>query len=57
MHDKVKEDSVMLNYIETKENVADMMTKPLPRVTFEYLKQKLGMVELTSRESVNMDTE
>jgi hypothetical protein len=31
-----------LEYIGTKEHIADIFTKPLPRETFEYLRQKLG---------------
>eukprot|EP00253_Pinus_taeda_P018909 PITA_18909 len=32
----------------SKEQVADILTQPLPRETFEYLRQKLGVVDVSS---------
>lgn len=41
---QVLEQKVKLEYVPSKEQVADIFTKPLPRETFEYLRQKLGVV-------------
>ena len=35
---------VKLKYVPTKEQVADVLTKPLARVKFEYFRAKLGVV-------------
>jgi hypothetical protein len=36
---------VRLQYIATDEQVADVFTKPLSRVKFEYFKDKLGVIQ------------
>eukprot|EP00253_Pinus_taeda_P034297 PITA_34297 len=46
--EQVLEQKVKLEYVPSKEQVADILTKPLPRETFEYLKQKLGVVDASS---------
>ena len=38
---EVNKRHVRLKYVDTKENVADMMTKTLPKVTHEYLRNKM----------------
>ena len=43
--EQVLEQKVKLEYIPSKEQVVDIFTKPLPRETFEYLRQKLGVVD------------
>eukprot|EP00253_Pinus_taeda_P029514 PITA_29514 len=43
--EQVLEQKVKLEYAPSKEWVADIFTKPLPRETFEYLRQKLGVVD------------
>jgi hypothetical protein len=50
LREQVVEQSVKLEYIATKEQVADIFTKPLPRDTFEYLRQKLGVISLSSHQ-------
>jgi hypothetical protein len=40
----VTEKNIKVEYVGTKEQIADIFTKPLPRETFEYLRQKLGVV-------------
>ena len=37
--------AVKLKYVPTKEQVADVLTKPLARVMFEYFRDKLGVVQ------------
>jgi hypothetical protein len=35
---QVREKNIKLEYIQTKEHIADIFTKPLPRERFEYLR-------------------
>ena len=46
LREKVSLKTVKLEYVETKEQVADIFTNPLPRETFEYMRQKLGVISL-----------
>ena len=46
--EQVLEQKVKLEYVPSKEQVADILTKPLPRETFEYLRKKLGVVDASS---------
>jgi hypothetical protein len=51
--DKVQKGVVKLQYISTNEQVADILTKALPKGKFEYFRGKLGVLEnpfLTKRE-------
>jgi hypothetical protein len=43
MREQVTKKNIKLDYIGTKEHIAYIFTKPLPRETFEYLLQKLGV--------------
>ena len=38
----------MLGYVPSKEQFTDILPKPLPRETFEYLRQKLGVFDASS---------
>ena len=40
----VQKGAVKLKYVPTEEQVADVLTKPLARVKFEYFRNKLGVV-------------
>jgi hypothetical protein len=44
LREQVTEKNIKVEYIGTKEQIVDIFTKPLPRETFEYLLQKLGIV-------------
>eukprot|EP00253_Pinus_taeda_P012621 PITA_12621 len=48
LREQVLEQKVKLEYVASKEQVADILTKTLPRETFEYLRQKLGVVDASS---------
>eukprot|EP00253_Pinus_taeda_P030269 PITA_30269 len=45
LREQVLEQKVKLEYVPSKEQVADILTTPLPRETFEYLREKLGVVD------------
>ena len=48
LREKVLEQKVRLEYVPSKEQVVDILTKTLPRETFEHLGQKLGVVDASS---------
>eukprot|EP00253_Pinus_taeda_P016162 PITA_16162 len=48
LREQVLQQKVKLEYVPSKEQVADILTKPLHRETFEYLRQKLGVVDASS---------
>ena len=45
---------VKLLYVVTEEHIADVMTKPLARVKFEYFRERLGVLQIdaSSQEKV-----
>jgi hypothetical protein len=42
--EQVVEKNIRVGYVGTKEQVADIFTKPLPQEAFEYLHQRLGVI-------------
>eukprot|EP00253_Pinus_taeda_P016172 PITA_16172 len=44
VREKVAENNIKLEYLGTKEQIADIFAKPLARESFEYLFQKLGIL-------------
>ena len=44
--DKVHEGEVKPQYISTDEQVADILTKPLSRIKFVYLRDTMGIMEI-----------
>ena len=48
LREQVVEQNIKLEYINTKEKIADIFTKPLPREAFENLRQKMGVIALAS---------
>jgi hypothetical protein len=46
LRDRVSQKVVKVEYIDTKEKIADIFTKPLPRGNFENITQKLGVIPI-----------
>ena len=44
LREQVSQKVVKLEYIDTKEQIIDIFTKPLPGESFAYLRQKLGVI-------------
>ena len=44
--DMVHRGLVRLQYVTTDEQIADVLTKPLARVKFEYFREKLGVLQI-----------
>ena len=44
IREQVAEKNIRVEYVGTKEQVADIFTKPFPRESFEYLFQRLGVI-------------
>ena len=44
IRDMVQKEAIKLQYVSIDEQVADVLTKPLSRVKFEYFCDKLGVV-------------
>ena len=42
--DMMQRGAIKLQYVETNEQVADVLTNPLSRVKFEHFRDKLGIV-------------
>ena len=43
----VEDKQVKMEYVHSKEQIADLFTKPLPKDAFEYLRGKLGVKPLS----------
>ena len=50
LRDKVKEKEIKLEYVNTREQIADIFTKALLKDTFEYLRGMLGVMPLPTSE-------
>ena len=46
IRDMVQREAVKLQYVVTDGQIADVLTKPLARVMFEYFKEKLGVPQI-----------
>jgi hypothetical protein len=44
LREQAAEKNIRVEYVSTKEQVANIFTKPLPREAFEYLRQRLGVI-------------
>ena len=43
----VEDKQVKIEYVNSKEKIVDIFTKPLPKDAFEYLRGKLGVIPLS----------
>ncbi|GJV64548.1 retrovirus-related pol polyprotein from transposon TNT 1-94 [Tanacetum coccineum] len=50
LRDLVSKGTISLEYVETKEQVADILTKPLHRDDFERLRERLGVCSLKGKQ-------
>jgi hypothetical protein len=46
LRDKVQKGEVILQYISIDEQTTDILTKPLSKIKFAYLRDKLGLMEI-----------
>ena len=46
IRDMVQRGAVKLQYVVTDEQIADVLTKPLAKVNFEYFREKLGVLQI-----------
>ena len=44
--DIVQRGAMKLQYVATDEQIADVLTKPLAMVNFEYFREKLGVLQI-----------
>ena len=47
VREQVQDKENRLKYVHTKEHIADVFTKPLPKDAFLYLRGKLGVIPLS----------
>ena len=45
LRDNVQKGNILLEKVASEDNVADILTKPLKRETFNYLRLGLGLIE------------
>lgn len=43
VREQYSEGNFMLEYVSSEDQLADIITKPIPRKQFEYLREKLGI--------------
>ena len=46
IRDIVQRGAVKLLYVATKEQIDDVLTKPLARLKFEYFRERLGVLQI-----------
>lgn len=46
VRERVQNGELKIEHIPSEEQVADILTKPIPRIQFQRLREKLGMIEL-----------
>jgi hypothetical protein len=48
LREQVSQKVVKVEYVDTKEHIADIFTKPLPMSNFSYLRHKLGVISISN---------
>ncbi|KAD1378135.1 hypothetical protein E3N88_42917 [Mikania micrantha] len=48
IRESVEKEQIKIEYVRGEEQKADILTKALPRIKFEEMKDKLGLIEITS---------
>ena len=46
IHELVKSKDLIIDYLNTQKQLADLFTKPLDNIRFEYLRTAIGMITL-----------
>ena len=46
IRDMVQRGAVKLQYVVTEEQIADVLTKPLARLKYEYFRERLGVLQI-----------
>ena len=46
IRDMVQRGAVKLQYVATDDHIVDVLMKPLARVKFEYIREKLGVLQI-----------
>ena len=46
IRDMVQTGAMKLLYVATEEQIADVLTKPLARLKFEYFRERLGVLQI-----------
>ena len=46
IRDMVQRGAMKLLYVATEEQIADVLTKPLARLKFEYFRERLGVLQI-----------
>ena len=46
IRDMVQRGAVKLQYVAMEEQIADVLTKPLARLKFEYFRERLGVLQI-----------
>ena len=46
IRDMVQRGAIKVHYVATEEHIADVLTKPLARLKFEYFREKLGVLQI-----------
>ena len=51
----IENNHIILEYIPSRENLADIFTKPLGKEQFEYLWTKLGVTQTQKQNQINLE--
>ena len=51
LREQAHDQKIKLDYVNSKEKIADIFTKPLPKEAFENLKNKLGVIQLPQQKN------